>query len=131
VHTAAAQVEEAGGRALAEVGDVRNDDDVAGAWRRRSTREIDMKKYDLMQDIHARGTFLLFKTVLSYLEQSDHAHTLTLSPPLDRRPQWAAPTSPTRALRRPASTSVHRRGQIAATGFPARANAATSATALV
>jgi citronellol/citronellal dehydrogenase len=109
VHTAAAQIEEAGGRALAVVGDVRNDDDVAGAVATavdrfggldivvnnasaldlRSTREIDMKKYDLMQDINARGTFLLSKTALPHLEQSDHAHILTLSPPLDLRPQWA------------------------------------------
>lgn len=109
VHTAAAQVEEAGGRALAVVGDVRNDDDVAravmaavdrfggldivvnnaSALDLRSTREIDMKKYDLMQDINARGTFLLSKTALPHLEQSDHPHVLTLSPPLDLRPQWA------------------------------------------
>ncbi len=109
VHTAAAQVEEAGGRALAVVGDVRDDDDVARAVNAavdrfggldivvnnasaldlRSTREIDMKKYDLMQDINARGTFLLSKTALPHLEQSKHAHVLTLSPPLDLRPQWA------------------------------------------
>ena len=109
VHTAAAQIEEAGGRALAVVGDVRNDDDVAGAVAAavdrfggldvvvnnasaldlRSTREIDMKKYDLMQDINARGTFLLSKTALPHLEKSDHAHILTLSPPLDLRPKWA------------------------------------------
>jgi citronellol/citronellal dehydrogenase len=38
-----------------------------------------MKKYDLMQDINARGTFLLSKTALPHLEQSDHAHILTLS----------------------------------------------------
>lgn len=109
VHTAAAQIEEAGGRALAVVGDVRNDDDVAGAVAAavdrfggldivvnnasaldlRSTRKIDMKKYDLMQDVNARGTFLLSKTALPHLEQSDHPHVLTLSPPLDLRPRWA------------------------------------------
>lgn len=109
VHTAAAQIEEAGGHALAVVGDVRDDDDVAGAVAAtverfggldivvnnasaldlRPTREIDMKKYDLMQQINARGTFLLSKTALPHLERSDHAHILTLSPPLDLRPQWA------------------------------------------
>ena len=109
VHTAAAQVEEAGGQALAVVGDVRSDDDVAravaaaverfggldivvnnaSALDLRSTREIDMKKYDLMQDINARGTFLLSKTAIPHLERSAHAHVLTLSPPLDLRPQWA------------------------------------------
>ncbi len=109
VHTAAAQIQEAGGQALAVVGDVRNDDDVtravdaavdrfggidivvnnASALDLRPTREIDMKKYDLMQDINARGTFLLSKTAIPHLERSAHAHVLTLSPPLDLRPKWA------------------------------------------
>jgi citronellol/citronellal dehydrogenase len=109
VHTAAAAIEEAGGQALAVVGDVRNDSDVAAAVAAAvdrfggidivvnnasaldlgSTRDISMKKYDLMQDINARGTFLLSKTALPHLEKSDHAHILTLSPPLDLRPVWA------------------------------------------
>jgi citronellol/citronellal dehydrogenase len=109
VHTAAAQIDAAGGRALAIVGDVRNDDDVAravaaavdrfggldivvnnaSALDLRSTREIDMKRYDLMQDINARGTFLLSKSAIPHLERSTHAHVLTLSPPLDLRPKWA------------------------------------------
>lgn len=109
VHTAAAQIEAAGGRALAVVGDVRNDEDVvravnaaverfggldvvvnnASALDLRPTREIDMKKYDLMQDINARGTFLLSKTAIPHLERSAHAHVLTLSPPLDLGPRWA------------------------------------------
>ena len=109
VHTAAAQVEAAGGQALAVVGDVRSDDDVAravgaavdrfggidvvvnnaSALDLSGTREIAMKKYDLMQDINARGTFLLSKTSIPHLERSPHAHVLTLSPPLDLRPTWA------------------------------------------
>ncbi|WP_445257789.1 SDR family oxidoreductase [Nocardioides aurantiacus] len=109
VHTAAAEIEAAGGRALALVGDVRDDADVAravdaaverfggidvvvnnaSAIDLSGTRELSMKKYDLMQDINARGTFLLSKTALPHLERSDHAHVLTLSPPLDLRPQWA------------------------------------------
>ncbi len=109
VHTAAAQIQKAGGQALAVVGDVRNDGDVAkavdaaverfggidivvnnaSALDLRPTREIDMKKYDLMQDINARGTFLLSKTAIPHLERSAHAHVLTLSPPLDLRPKWA------------------------------------------
>jgi len=48
-----------------------------------------MKSYDLMQDINARGTFLLSKLAIPHLEQSDRAHVLTLSPPIDLRPQWA------------------------------------------
>lgn len=109
VHTAAAEIEAAGGRALAVVGDVRDDADVARAVEAAvdrfggidvvvnnasaidlsGTRELSMKKYDLMQDINARGTFLLSKTAIPHLEASDHAHVLTLSPPLDLRPQWA------------------------------------------
>ncbi len=109
VHTAAAEIEAAGGRALALVGDVRDDADVARAVEAAverfggidvvvnnasaidlsGTRELSMKKYDLMQDINARGTFLLSKTALPHLERSSWAHVLTLSPPLDLRPQWA------------------------------------------
>lgn len=109
VHTAVAQVEEAGGHGLAVVGDVRRDEDVqravdaaverfggvdvvvnnASALDLRPTRQIAMKSYDLMQDINARGTFLLSKLAIPHLEKSDRAHILTLSPPLDLRPQWA------------------------------------------
>ncbi len=109
VHTAARAIEEAGGQALAVVGDVRNDDDVeravsaavdrfggvdvvvnnASVLDLRNTSEIDMKKYDLMQDVNARGTFLLTKTCLPHLERSTNPHVLTLSPPLDLRPRWA------------------------------------------
>jgi citronellol/citronellal dehydrogenase len=91
------------------VGDVRVDEDVeravqqaverfggvdvvvnnASALDLRSTRDIDMKRYDLMQDINARGSFLLAKTAIPHLERSDNPHILTLSPPLDLRPKWA------------------------------------------
>jgi citronellol/citronellal dehydrogenase len=109
VHTAVAQIEDAGGGAVAVVGDVRRDEDVqravdvavdrfggldvvvnnASALDLRPTREIEMKNYDLMQDINARGTFLLSKAAIPYLEKSDRPHILTLSPPLDLRPKWA------------------------------------------
>ncbi|MBK1787624.1 SDR family oxidoreductase [Prauserella cavernicola] len=109
VHTAAAEIERAGGAALAVVGDVRADDDVqravdaaverfggidivvnnASALDLRPTRDVPMKSYDLMQDVNARGTFLLSKLAIPHLERSDRAHILTLSPPLDLRPRWA------------------------------------------
>ena len=109
VHTAAEQVRSAGGRAVAVVGDVRAETDVrravdaavaefggidvvvnnASALDLRPTRDIDMKRYDLMQDINARGTFLLSKTALPHLVVGVNPHILTLSPPLDLRPQWA------------------------------------------
>lgn len=109
VHTAAAQVEAAGGQALALVGDVRSDADVQGAVAAAverfggldivlnnasaidlsQTDAVDMKRYDLMQDINARGTFLLSKSALPALRKSPAAHILTLSPPLNLDPRWA------------------------------------------
>ena len=57
-----------------------------------STEALDMKRYDLMQDINTRGTFLMTKICLPYLKKSDHSHILTLSPPLDLNDKWFAPT---------------------------------------
>ena len=109
IHTAVEVVQEAGGSAVAVVGDVRNDVDIeravstaiehfggidvvvnnASAIDLRSTRDIDAKQYDLMQAINARGTFMLSKAAIPHLEQSDNPHILTLSPPLNLRPEWA------------------------------------------
>lgn len=109
VHTAAAAIEEAGGKALAVVGDVRDDASVASAVQQTvekfggidivvnnasaidlsKTPDLAMKKYDLMQDINCRGSYLLAKTALPHLLESDHAHVLTLSPPLNLNPKWA------------------------------------------
>ncbi|WP_083884282.1 SDR family oxidoreductase [Nocardia higoensis] len=109
IHTAAREIEQAGGQALAVVGDVRVDADVqravdaaverfggidvvvnnASALDLRPARHIEMKSYDLMQDINARGAFLLSKLAIPHLERSAAPHILTLSPPLDMRPKWA------------------------------------------
>jgi citronellol/citronellal dehydrogenase len=113
IHTAAAELEAAGGRVLAYVGDVRNDDQVAEAVAQTVDRfggidlvvnnasaidlspadSIAMKKYDLMQDINARGAFLLSKLCIPHLRASAAAgrnpHILTLSPPLNLNPRWA------------------------------------------
>jgi citronellol/citronellal dehydrogenase len=111
IHTAAAEFEAAGGQALAIVGDVRDDDVVAEAVEQAVERfggidivvnnasaidvspstTIAMKRYDLMQDVNARGTFLLSRAAVPYLEQSDNPHVLTLSPPLSLDPKWFAP----------------------------------------
>src|SRR6476660_1588324 len=100
VYSAAEQIEAAGGQALPLVGDVRNDADVAGAVaaaverfggidiviHRASaidlskTDGLDMKRYDLMQDINVRGTFLLCKLALPALRESTAGQILTLSP---------------------------------------------------
>ncbi len=109
VYSAAEQIEAAGGQALPLVGDVRNDGDVAGAVGAAvdrfggidvvinnasaidlsTTDDVDMKRYDLMQDINVRGTFLLSKLALPALRASDAGHILTLSPPLNLDPKWA------------------------------------------
>jgi len=109
VYSAAEQIEAAGGQALPLVGDVRNDADVAGAVAAAverfggidivinnasaidlsKTDALDMKRYDLMQDINVRGTFLLSKLALPALRDSDAGQILTLSPPLNLAPKWA------------------------------------------
>lgn len=109
VFSAAEALEAAGGRALPLVGDVRNDEDVAHAVAAAvehfggidivinnasaidlsTTEAVDMKRYDLMQDINVRGTFLLSKLALPALRKSDGGHILTLSPPLNLDPKWA------------------------------------------
>jgi citronellol/citronellal dehydrogenase len=111
IYTAAAEIEAAGGQALPIVGDVRHDDTVYGAVERTvatfrgidivvnnasaidrsGTDTLPMKRYDLMQDINGRGTFLFTKTALPYLRKADNPHVLTLSPPLNLNPRWAAP----------------------------------------
>jgi citronellol/citronellal dehydrogenase len=109
VYTAAERIEAAGGRALPLVGDVRNDADIAGAVGAAVDRfggidivvnnasaidlsptdTVDMKRYDLMQDINVRGAFLLSKLALPALRASGDGHILTLSPPLNLDPKWA------------------------------------------
>ncbi|MEV8377339.1 NAD(P)-dependent oxidoreductase [Kribbella sp. NPDC056861] len=109
IYTAAAEIEAAGGQALPIVGDVRSDESVAEAVRRTAeefggidivvnnasaidltpTADIPMKRYDLMQDINARGTFLLSKLCIPWLRKSPEARILTLSPPLNLDPRWA------------------------------------------
>lgn len=109
VYSAAEQIEAAGGHAFPLVGDVRNEADVAGAVGAAvdrfggidvvinnasaidlsSTDHVDMKRYDLMQDINVRGTFLFSKLALPALRASKAGHILTLSPPLNLDPKWA------------------------------------------
>ena len=108
IYTAAEEIEAAGGKALPIVGDVRDADSVAGAVEQAAERfgGIDVcvntasaiqltpieatepKRYDLMQSINSRGTFVLTKAALPHLRESEHAHVLTLSPPLSADPKW-------------------------------------------
>ncbi|NVJ25012.1 NAD(P)-dependent oxidoreductase [Myxococcus sp. AM011] len=108
VHTAADEIRAAGGHALAIVGDVREEADVqravdeavarfggidfcvnnASALAPLKTDELPLKRFDLMQQIQVRGTFLLTRTALPHLRRSPHPHILSLSPPINLAPHW-------------------------------------------
>jgi citronellol/citronellal dehydrogenase len=108
IHTAAAEIEEAGGTALAVVGDVREDESVANAVAKTverfggidivvnnasaianvGTEELPMKRFDLMVGIQLRGTFGLTKAAIPFLKQSENPHILSLSPPINLDPKW-------------------------------------------
>src|SRR5690606_35680925 len=108
VHTAADAIREAGGKALPIVGDVRNDSDITAAVLKaqgefggidivinnasvvdlsRST-DLEAKKYDLMQDVNVRGTFMLSRAAVPLLREAENPHILSLSPPLNISPKW-------------------------------------------
>ncbi len=108
IHTAAAAIEAAGGKVLAVVGDVRDDATIASAVAQAAatfggidivvnnasvisldgTLKVSPKRYDLMQDVNVRGTFMLTKAALPFLLEAGNPHILTLSPPLNFSPQW-------------------------------------------
>ncbi|MBV9818973.1 MAG: SDR family oxidoreductase [Solirubrobacterales bacterium] len=108
VHTAAAEIEAAGGQALPIVGDVRDADAVRAAVDRAAERfggidacvnnasvlnlsataELAVKRFDLMQAVNARGTFVLSQACLPHLRASRRGQILTLSPPLNLAPRW-------------------------------------------
>ena len=111
IHTAAAEIEAAGGRALALQCDIREEDQVRAAvaatvdafggidilvnnasaiWL-RGTLDTPMKRFDLMQQVNARGSFLCAQACLPYLLQAPNPHILTLSPPLSLQPKWWGP----------------------------------------
>jgi citronellol/citronellal dehydrogenase len=108
VYTAANEILAAGGEALPIVGDIRDADAVdaavaetverfggidivvnnASAINLSPMRGLEVKRFDLMQTINARGTFVVTRACLPHLRQSDHPHVLTLSPPLSADPRW-------------------------------------------
>jgi citronellol/citronellal dehydrogenase len=110
VYTAAEAIEQAGGNALPVVGDIRDEAQVAAAVdaaverfggidvcvnnasaiNLAGTEQIDLKRYDLMQDINTRGTFVVSKAAIPHLKQAPNPHVLTLSPPLNLDPKWFA-----------------------------------------
>ena len=111
IHTAAAEIEKAGGRALACVVDVRSEDQVAAAVEKAvsmfggidvlvnnasaisltGTLATPMKRFDLMHQINTRGTFACSQACLPHLLKAKNPHILNLSPPLDFQEKWFAP----------------------------------------
>jgi citronellol/citronellal dehydrogenase len=111
IHSAAAAVEAAGGQALALKCDIREEDEVRAAvaqtverfggidilvnnasaiWL-RGTLDTPMKRFDLMQQVNARGTFLCAQACLPHLLEAANPHILTLAPPVSLETKWWAP----------------------------------------
>jgi citronellol/citronellal dehydrogenase len=108
VHTAAAAIEAAGGTALPIVGDIRDEAAVEAAVAQAAerfggidvcvnnasaiallpTERLDPKRYDLMQDINARGAFVVSRACIPHLRAGTNPHILTLSPPITLEPRW-------------------------------------------
>jgi citronellol/citronellal dehydrogenase len=110
IHSAAADIEKAGGHALPLVVDVRDEAAVkaaieqtvaafgaldvvvnnASAIQLTTTVETDMRRFDLMHQVNARGTFMVSKYAIPHLEKAENPHILMLSPPLDLKEKWFA-----------------------------------------
>jgi citronellol/citronellal dehydrogenase len=110
IYTAAEEIEKAGGKALPIVCDIRFEDQVeaavnqtvakfggldicvnnASAISLTGTLATDMKRYDLMNGINARGTYLVSRTCIPHLKKAANPHVLNLSPPLDMSAKWFA-----------------------------------------
>ena len=110
IYTAAEEIEKAGGKALPLLVDVRDEARVvdalaqtadtfggidivvnnASAINLSGSTEMEMKRFDLIQSINMRGTFLTSRSAIPYLRKAANPHILSLSPPLDLRPEWFA-----------------------------------------
>lgn len=111
IFSVAKEIEARGGKALPLAVDVRYEDQIAQAVEQTvtqfggidilinnasaialtSTTETTMKKFDLMQQVNCRGTYLCSKLCLPHLEKSANAHILTIAPPINLNPRWLAP----------------------------------------
>jgi citronellol/citronellal dehydrogenase len=111
IHTAAAEIEAAGGRALPLVVDVRDEEQVksaidktvahfgaldivvnnASAISPTPVAATDMRRFDLMHQVNTRGTFMVSKHAIPHLARAANPHILALSPPLDMQEKWFAP----------------------------------------
>jgi citronellol/citronellal dehydrogenase len=108
IYTAAQEVEAAGGKALPVICDVRDEASVQAAMNEavaafggvdilvnnasaiflRGTLDTPMKRFDLMHQVNARGTYLCSQAALPHLLRSPNPHILNLSPPLNMETRW-------------------------------------------
>lgn len=108
IHTAASEVEQAGGKALAVACDIRSEDEVnaaveaavqrfggidicvnnASAIALTGTLETPLKRYDLMAQVNGRGTWLVSKACIPHLKRAQNPHVLMISPPLEISAKW-------------------------------------------
>ncbi|MCM2313584.1 MAG: NAD(P)-dependent oxidoreductase [Thermoanaerobaculia bacterium] len=108
IHTVAAEIDAAGGRALPLQVDVRSEEQIQAAMEKTvetfggldilvnnasaisltPTLETEMKKFDLMFSVNVRGTYACSRAAIPYLKKSANPHILTLSPPLNLSPKW-------------------------------------------
>jgi citronellol/citronellal dehydrogenase len=114
IYTAAQEVEASGGHALAVPADIRDDAEVdravqqavetfgaidilvnnASAISLTGTVDTPMKRFDLMHQVNARGTFLCTQKCIPHLKRAANPHVLNISPPLNLDPRWFAPHVP-------------------------------------
>jgi citronellol/citronellal dehydrogenase len=108
IHTAAAEVEQAGGKALAVACDIRSEDEInaaveaavsrfggidicvnnASAIALTGTLETPLKRYDLMAQVNGRGSWLVSKACVPHLKRAPNPHVLMISPPLEMSSKW-------------------------------------------
>ena len=113
IHTAASAIEKAGGHALALAVDVRDEAAVKTALDQTAAKfggidivvnnassiqltpavQTDMRRFDLMHQINARGTFMVSKYAIPFLAKAENPHIIMLSPPLDMKEKWFAPAT--------------------------------------
>ena len=111
IYTAAKEIEAAGGKALPLICDIRSEEQVdeavaktvqtfggidicinnASAISMTGTLSTDMKRYDLMNGVNTRGTYMVSRACLPHLMKAENAHILNLSPPLDMEAKWFSP----------------------------------------
>jgi citronellol/citronellal dehydrogenase len=110
IHSAAEAIREVGGNALPIIMDVRDEEAAAAAVAEAVARfggidilvnnasaisitdveDTEPKRWDLMLDVNARGSFFLVKAAIPHLRKAANPHVLTLSPPLTMDPRWFA-----------------------------------------